>query len=129
MKAGNDPASVAVALLYLLYGPLIWAGHLFLVYVPQSLLCAFRITAFARFESWLIQTVIGVATLFAAAALGLALWRPQSSARFFRATAFLDGENGPFMLHVMRLLAVLSLAGVLWAGATALLLQPCPQLR
>lgn len=129
MKAGNDPASVAAALIYLLCGPLIWAGHLFLVYAPQSVLCAFRITGVASVDPLLIQLVVGVVTALSAAALVLALWLPHNTARLLRAAAFLEGENGPFMIGVMRLLAALSLAGVLWAGATILFLETCPQLR
>jgi hypothetical protein len=129
MKAGNDPGSVAGPILYLLCGPLIWAAHLLLVYVPQSGLCAFRITGVAAVDSQLISILIGVATASSAITLAVALRWPTSMARLFRATNFLEGENGSFMQSVMRLLAALSLAGVLWAGATALLLPPCPQLR
>lgn len=129
METGNDPGPVAGALAYLMAGPLIWVGHLFLVYVPQSALCAFRITRVASVDPLLIRTIIGGVTAIAAAALVLALCMPKKSARLVGAAAFLEGENGPFMIRVMRLLAALSLAGVLWAGATALLLQPCPQFR
>lgn len=129
MKAGDDPGPVTGALLYLLAGPLVWAGHLFFVYAPQSALCAFRITGAATVEPLLILVYIAAATALAATVLVLALWRPRVTARLFRAGRFLDGENGRFMISVMQLLAVLSLAGVLWAGATALLLDPCPQLR
>lgn len=129
MKDGNDPASFAAALLYLLFGPLIWAAHMFLVYALQSALCAFRITGLTNVSPLLIQAVVGVVTALAAAALVLALARTQNSARWFRAADFLEGKNGPFMIGVMRLLAVLSLTGVLWAGAAVLLLQPCAQLR
>lgn len=129
MKAGNDPASVAAALLYLLSGPLVWAGHLFLVYAPQSVLCASRITGITDVDTLLIRAVVGVATVLSAAALVLALRLPRNLARLLRAAAFLEGENSQFMISVMRLLAALSLAGVLWAGAAALFLDPCLQLR
>jgi hypothetical protein len=129
MKAGNDPASVVAALLYLLYGPLFWAGHLFLVYAPQSVLCAFRITGVASVNPLLIEAVVGAVTVLSALALVLALWLPRTIARLLRAAALLEGESGPFMISVMRLLAALSLAGVLWAGATTLFLEACPQLR
>lgn len=129
MQAGEDPGSVASALIYLLAGPLVWAGHLFLVYAPQSVLCAFRITGIARVDPMLIQAVIVAVTVLAAAVLLLMMWQPRGTARFLRAAGFLDGENGTFMVSVMRLLSALSLAGALWAGATVLLLQACPQLR
>ena len=129
MKAGDDRGPVTSALLYLLAGPLVWAAHLFLVYAPQSALCAFRITRPVTIEPLLITVYVAAVTALAAAVLVLALWRPGTTASLFRARRFLDGENGQFMISVMRLLSVLSLAGVLWAGATALLLDPCPQLR
>jgi hypothetical protein len=129
IKAGDDPGPVTGALLYLLVGPLVWSGHLLFVYAPQSALCAFRITGAVTVEPLLIAVFVTAATALAAIVLALVLWRPRATARLFRAGRFLDGENGRFMISVMQLLAVLSLAGVLWAGATALLLDPCPQLR
>ncbi len=129
MQAGEDTGSVAAALLYLLAGPLTWAGHLFLVYLPQSALCAFRVTGIASVDPMLIRAVVATVTVLAAAALLLMMRRPRSTARLLRATAFLTGENGAFMAAVMRWLCALSLAGVLWAGATVLLLPACPQLR
>jgi hypothetical protein len=129
IQAGDDPGSFAGALLFLLAGPLAWAGHLGLVYGTQSVLCAFRITGVARVDTLLIEAMIGVVTALAAVMLMLAMWLPRNTARRLRAARFLNGENGAFMISVMRLLAALSLAGVLWAGATVLLLDPCPPLR
>ena len=129
MQVGEDPGSVASALVYLLAGPLIWAGHLFLAYASQSVLCAFRITGIASVDPMLIEAAVVVVTVLAAAALSLTIWQPRGTARLLRAAGFLDGANGAFMASVMRLLSALSLAGVLWAGATVLLLQACPQLR
>jgi hypothetical protein len=129
MQAGEDPGSVASALVYLLAGPLIWAGHLFLVYAPQSVLCAFRFTGIASVGPMLIQAVVVSVTVLAAAALLLTIWQPRATARLLRAAGFLDGESGAFMVSVMRLLSALSLAGVLWAGVTVFFLQACPQLR
>lgn len=129
MQAGEDPAGVAPALIYLLVGPLLWAGHLFSSYALQSMLCALGITGTASVEPLLIELVVAAITAAVAAALLFALWRPHRTARLLRAADFLDGENGAFMVSVMRLLSALSLVGVLWAGATLLLLQACPQLR
>ncbi len=129
MQAGEDPAGVAPALIYLLAGPLLWAGHLFASYGLQSVLCALRSTGTTSVEPLLIELAVAAVTAIAAAALLLTLWRPRGTARLLRAAAFLDGENGAFMVSVMRLLSALSLAGVLWAGATLLLLPACPQLR
>ena len=129
MQRGEDPAGVAPALVFLLAGPLLWAGHLFLVYALQSMLCAFRITGTASVEPLVIEIVIVLLTLAVAGALLLSIRQPQVTARVLRAAGLLDGENGAFMISVMRLLSALSLAGVLWAGASVLLLETCPQLR
>ncbi len=129
VQAGEDPGPIAGALAFLLCGPLVWAGHLFLVYALQSMLCAFRLTGIASVAPWLIEGAVGAITVLAALALVLAIRFPHGAARLLRAAGFLRGENGAFMLLVMRLLAALSLAGVLWAGATVLLLAPCGQLR
>lgn len=129
MKAGDDARNVAVPLLYLLTGPVVWAGHLFLVYAPQSALCAFRVTGVARVDPLLIEILVGIVTALAAAALLAAIWLPRNTARRLRAAEYLQGENGAFMIAVMRLLAALSLCGVLWAGAAVLLLEACPQFR
>lgn len=128
-QRGEDPAGVAPALLFLMAGPLLWLGHLFLVYALQSMLCAFRITGTASVEPLVIETAIVLLTLAAAGGLGLSIWQPPLTARVLRAAGLLHGENGAFMVSVMRLLSALSLAGVLWAGASVLLLETCPQLR
>ena len=129
MRRGEDPAGVAPALVFLLVGPLLWISHLFLVYGLQSMLCAFRITGTASVEPLVIEIVIILLTLAASGALLLSIWQPRITARVSRAAGLLQGENGAFMISVMRLLSALSLAGVLWAGVTVLLLETCAQLR
>ena len=129
MQRGEDPAGVAPALVFLVAGPLLWAGHLFLVYSLQSMLCAFRITGTASVEPLVIEIAVVLLTVAAAGALVLSIWQPRGTARLLRAAGLLQGENGAFMISVMRLLSALSLAGVLWAGASVLLLEACPQLR
>ncbi|KXF76599.1 hypothetical protein ATN84_11100 [Paramesorhizobium deserti] len=128
MKAGNDAGPVAGAILYLLIGPIVWAAHLLLVYGPQSALCAFRITGTAAVDPWLISVLVAGVTVIAMAAVGLTLWRPRRMARLFRFNAASDGDRS-FVISVMRILGVLSLFGIAWAGATTLLLDPCAQLR
>jgi hypothetical protein len=129
MKAGDDSVSFTAAALYLLSGPLVWAAHLVLVYVPQSGLCAFRVTGAAAVAPLAISLAVGAVTALAAAILAIANRRHNAIARVLRAPDLLEGANGRFLCRVMRLLAALSLAGVLFAGATALLLPPCEQLR
>jgi hypothetical protein len=129
MKAGDDRISIAAATLYLMSGPLVWAVHLVFVYVPQSGLCAFRITEVAAVAPLAISMTVVAVTALAAALLAIAIARPDAIARVLRAPDLHEGENGRFLCRVMRMLAALSLAGVLFAGATAFLLPPCEQLR
>lgn len=129
IQAGDDRGSPAAALAYLVAGPLAWAGHLLLVYAPQAALCAFRLTGTAAVETSIVRVMVIGVTVLAASAMIAAIAAPRALARLLRATAFLEGGNGRFMIAVMRLLAVLSLAGVAWAGSAALVLPPCPVLR
>lgn len=129
IQAGDDPGPIAGALSYMLIGPMVWALHLLLVYTPQAMLCAFRITGVAPIEPLLIRAAVGAVSVAAAAALLAVLVRPRSIARPFRVGRVLEGDNGRFIVAVMRLLSGLSLAGVVWAGAAALVLDACAQLR
>ena len=129
MKAGNDPGPIAGAILFLLVGPIIWSAHLLAAYGPQSALCALRVTGESAAQPWLVSATVGAVTVLSLVFLLLTLWRPVATARLFRAAGFLEGDQKSFLLFVMRLLATLSLAGVVWAGATALILDPCAQLR
>lgn len=129
MKAGNDPGPIAGAILYVLVGPIIWSAHLLAVYGPQSALCAFRLTGEMIVQTWIVSAGVGAVTVLSVAALLFVLWRPRQTARLFRAAGFLQGDQETFLVNVTRLLAVLSLAGVIWAGAAPLIVDPCGQLR
>jgi hypothetical protein len=129
VKAENDPGPVAGVILFLLIGPIIWSAHLLATYGPQSALCAWRVTGEAAVQPWLASAIVGAVTVLSLVSLLLTLWRPVATARLFRAASCLEGDQKSFLLFLMRLLAALSLAGVVWAGATALILDPCAQLR
>lgn len=128
MKAGDDTGPIFGAILYILAGPIIWAGHLLLAYGPQSAVCAFRVTGYAEIERWVVPAFIGGLTLLSVAPLLFLLLRPLQAARLLR-VADHAGDDRSFMRVVMQLLAALSLAGVIWAGGTAFILDPCGQLR
>jgi hypothetical protein len=128
MKAGNDSGPLAGGILYLLVGPIIWAAHLLLVYGPQSALCAFRADGMITVAPFVITALVGVLTVISMAALALILWRPRQVARLLRFNAAAEADRR-FAISVTRLLTALSFAGVTWAGAVALFLDPCAQLR
>lgn len=128
MKAGNDAGPLAGGIFYLLIGPVIWAAHLLLVYGPQSALCAFRADGMIAVAPFVITALVGVLTVISMAVLALVFWRPRQVARLLRFEAAEETDRR-FSISVMRLLTALSFAGVTWAGAVVLFLDPCAQLR
>jgi hypothetical protein len=77
---------------------------------------------------FVITALVGALTVISMAALALILWRPRQVARLLRFDAAAETDRR-FAISVMRLLTALSFAGVTWAGAVALFLDPCAQLR
>lgn len=128
MKAGNDASPLAGGIFYLLVGPIIWAAHLLLVYGPQSALCALRADGVITIAPLAVTALVGVLTVMSMAALALVLWRPRQVARLLHFETAAESDRH-FAISVMRLLTALSFAGVTWAGAVALFLDPCAQLR
>jgi hypothetical protein len=127
MDTGSKHISVFAAIAYLLAGPIIWAGHLLLVYGPQSALCAFGKTGFAQVGDAFVSTFVLAITLVSAGPLIFALIWPRIMARLLRYRV--EGSDRSLSFFLMRWLTALSLIGVLWAGATAFMLDPCAQLR
>lgn len=108
-------------MIYLLYGPLLWALHLFAIYGPQSLFCT-------RGMAGAVGPTVTAATLVAGLLLLVAIVSPRPVARLLRADRWEESQQG-FLDRVMRLLSALSLFGVLAGGATILLLPACGGLR
>ncbi|MGF7163339.1 hypothetical protein FHS85_005002 [Rhodoligotrophos appendicifer] len=111
---------------YLLWGPLLWSLHLLLVYASHTGLCRMELADWHGLP--LVQgIIIGVTVALAAAATALLIW-PKT---FFR--AFVGSQPGAdldtFIMRTMRLLAVLSIGGILWSGMAAIVLPSCLQLR
>lgn len=128
MKAGNDAGPLAAGIFYLLIGPIIWAAHLLLVYGLRSALCALRADAMIAADPFVISALVSAITAVSMAALALALMLPRQVARLLRFNAAAKTDRR-FANSVMRLLAALSFAGVTWAGAMAMFLDRCDQLR
>jgi hypothetical protein len=124
-EPAQEPAKeppVASAILFLLTGPILWAGHLTLVYALQSVTCA--IGAFQS-AATIIPAFVASATLVAAMLILVAIWLPGRLTRYRSGR----GESQTFLNSVARLLSILSLTGVLWTGSAAFALEACSQLR
>lgn len=123
----RERSSVAGTILFLLAAPILWSLHLLLIYGPQSSLCAFATAEFGYVSAKISWIVIGV-TFVVLALLSTLFLRMHQVAALLRVRTgeLLEAE---FAISVARYLTVLSLLGVAWAGATALLLDACSQLR
>lgn len=115
------PEKSVGTLLLSLTGPLIWALHFAVVYGVQHVGCAEPGEKHADF--WIQASVI-VATLVALLALLLIIAKPKLVHSINR-----DGEMSQntqaLLLSIMRLLALLSFFGVLWAGIAVFFLPAC----
>jgi hypothetical protein len=121
-RTGHDRVfrgSITATLLYLAFGPIVWAIHLTFVYGTHTIVCT-RPTSEAAGATLAVLAITAVA--LAAIFTGLA-----ASATARRRAP----ENGPlaFSHRAAALLAWLSAFGVAWAGATSLVIEPCLALR
>ena len=97
-----------------LFGPLVWAAHLFVAYATEALGCG-PVPASPRQMVWIIT----IATLVALAALaGFLAWQ-------FRARPRRADEESLFLRQLSIGLALLAMLAVIWGGAHAPLLTPC----
>jgi hypothetical protein len=124
-NVADEPASVWSAILLVVSGPMLWALHFLLIYGPQSTLCVLAPRFLPAVRGWHVTAIVGLVTLAVLAALILVLRR---HGRLLEARGtFSPARN--FLLASARLLTILSLVAVLWAGAVALMLDPCGNLR
>ena len=110
------PAPLARTMLAILFGPIVWAMHFIALYGTHTIVCARATTGQAATITALAATVAALALLLAGA---LAAYRQGGATPATNAVA-------RFCRDVMLLLTLLSACGVAWAGATALLVAPCP---
>lgn len=119
-RSGREP-STAGTLVFLMFGPLVWAGHLTLVYGGHTLVCLRGGMADAAGMYVLAVTVVAV-LIVCSFIFQLERWA--------RAMGLLTGEDANRTTHrIARLLAILSLIAVLWSGATVGLVSACVQGR
>jgi hypothetical protein len=113
------------ALLYVLFGPILWASHLTLIYGGHTLLCALGVSSDALSPSVIsfsvaIVTIVTLVVLLAAVVAAIFKGGARGD-RGSAATFFLD--------KLMMALALLSGFGVALGGASALIIEPCLMLR
>ena len=111
--------SITSAVLYLTFGPIVWAIHLTFVYGTHTLVCTQTTSggAGATFAV-LAVTALALVAIFAALAASAAAQRRA-------------GEDSPlaFYHRATTWLIWLSAFGVACAGATSLVIEPCLALR
>jgi hypothetical protein len=119
-KPPSSEKSVGTVAIALVGPSFIWGLHFAVVYAMQPLFC--EVIGGSRAGYW---AQIGVIAATAAALLALLFLvaKPGAVLRVNRSEV-----SGPFLAGVMRLLALLSCFGVLWAGAAALVLPACASL-
>lgn len=110
-------------LVFLIFGPILWALDLTMIYGAQSSLCAFE-----ALPQSAIALLIGGVTLGLIFVVAWALLRPDP---FFGALtgATPPDEQWPFLVAVMRGLAGLSLLAMVYFASAILLMPTCPALR
>jgi hypothetical protein len=113
-------------ILFVLFGPLVWAGHLLVVYGGHASFCEFGMHRL--FGLPIIPTLLAAATVAALVLLAAGLLWPDRVRAVFRAGADVGEETG-WLTMLMRLLTGLSLLGVAYAGVAILLVPNCLQLR
>jgi len=106
-------------ILYLLNGPILWAVHFTAIYGAQSTMCGRDLPA-------PVQTVVLGTTIAALIPLAAITAWPAWASRLLRKR---NAEIPHALVAIARWLSLLSAIAILWAGATALWIPPCPPLR
>lgn len=127
MKASKLPfseKSVGTVLIALIGPLMLWALHFSAVYVAHHVVCA---TLSGSHAGYLMLAVVSVATVASLLALLLFIVKPDVVLRMKRGEA-MPKNSQSFLIGVMRLLALLSIFGVLWAGSAAFFFPACKSL-
>ena len=116
-----------LAIVYLLFGPIVWTVHFAATYALQSVLCALDSPAptVLRVDPvWLAVIGSTVLALTILARYGISITQ---------GTRRLGSSGNPtltrFLARTMELLCLLAAVAILWTGVSALMLHPCASLR
>jgi hypothetical protein len=126
MDRSSPVASVTGTLVYLLFGPLLWAAHLTIIYGASTLICAMGEGDPAAARD--VGVVILVATAVALAVISFTAAYPRPARTLLKVRSN-SASTAAFLDRAMQTLAVLSFIGIAWAGATVVMITPCGQLR
>lgn len=127
MKVSRSPLSEKSigTVLIALAGPLtIWALHFAVVYGIHPVFCVIVGGSRAGLS---MQIAVFIATLAALLALLALIFKPEGVIPDARDESTQENPLS-FLIGVMRLLSLLSLFGVLWAGSAAIFLPACQSL-
>ncbi|WP_425409837.1 hypothetical protein [Hyphococcus sp.] len=105
-----------------LSGPILWSLHFGLLYAGQHTVCA----AIDAGSGFLSVFVVVTTILFGSGLTAIGMFAGRL---LLLAGVVADNPLNEFLLYTTRFLIVLSLIGVLWAGASALFPFACAGLR
>jgi hypothetical protein len=120
MTASKPPfpeKSIGTVAIALVAPSFIWGLHFAAVYAVQPVFC--EVIGGVRAGDGAQAAVIAV-TVVALLALLLLILKPHAALRMHE-----TDRSRPFLTGIMRLLALLSFVGVLWAGSAAFFLPAC----
>jgi hypothetical protein len=118
-------SSIVGTLLFIHFGPIVWALHLGFSYAVHAAICEAdeRLPLGPAALPWLL----GAGTVAAALAILAGLLLPDLVGTPLHAAR--NGQTGAFVSSLMRFLAVLSLLGVGYFGLSMLLVPICLPIR
>jgi hypothetical protein len=119
-------ASIAGPMLFVLFGPLIWGGHMLVVYGGHASLCEAG-DRLPLLDAAALPWLMMAATIAALTAVAASLVWPAPLRQFLLSSAS-EGQQ-QFLTRAMRFLGLLSLFGVTWAGLAIAILPSCLQLH
>jgi hypothetical protein len=111
---------IGIALLSLA-GPFIWVLHFAVVYGVQHIACAMLEN---RAEFWVAASII-VVTVVALSALLVLIVKPDDMLLNLDKNQTMPESTKEFFSAIMRVLALLSVFGVLWSGIALFFLPAC----
>lgn len=128
LQPHRDHSSLFGTALYMLTGPLLWALHMTAVYGSHTLLCTVEVKQPMLWGASPSAVAIMAATLVAVAFLAVFIAARQRMAKAMRIPQA-DEPQRAFLDGLMLWLGFLSIAGIVWSGATVMVLDACAQLR
>lgn len=120
---GTKREPIATALLFLLFGPLVWALHFLAVYGSQSMLCTVLQNQSPRDQA--IDVTIWALTVCAGALVVWALMRPHHLADFLKTSL----AGNPFHRATAYFLCLLSAFAIAASALGSLFVDNCDTLR